>query len=124
MSTYRKSPRYPLEITTAELNLGFRHIALVAELTDPSLVQAVGLELDSWEVIVKVDNGYQVLRHGWTWMPHNVRPRPSEISKPRWLLVSTTCLSVDEALELSRSIPIINGPVEVTDGAEIIRIEQ
>ena len=122
MPTYRTSRRFPLEITAPESDVGFRHIALVAELDDPTLVQVVGLEIDSWEVIVKVDSGYQVLRYGWTWMPRNVRPRPSELSKPKWMLVGGTVGSIEAAMNTSHAMPVIEGPVEVTDGAEVIRI--
>jgi hypothetical protein len=120
MTTYRKSPRFPLEIIDHELDAGFRHIALVAELDDPTLVQVVGFVVDSWEVIVKVSSGYQVLRYGWTWIPRNVRPRPSEMSRPRWMMVGNTVGSIDDAMSLSHSLPIIDGPVEVIEGAKII----
>ncbi len=84
--------------------------------------QVVGLEIEPWEVIVKMDNGYQLLRYGWTWMPPNVRPRPSELSKPKWKLVEMPTDTFQSAELYSKGVPIINGPVEVTDGAEIMRI--
>lgn len=125
MPTYRTSPRHPLEITEDESRMRFSHLVMLLdgpELMGREMIQVVGLEVEPWEVIVKVDNGYQLMRYGWTWVHRDVRPRPSDLSKPKWMLAASTVGSIQAAMSASHSLPIIDGPVEVTDGAKIIRI--
>lgn len=83
--------------------------------------QVAGKELDAYEVVVRAGAGYQLLRYGWLWMPPNIRPRPSEISKPKWHLVDSTFLDHEEAERYAAETPIIGGPVEISKDAEIRR---
>ena len=121
MKDIQTHDHYPLEITDFESAQGFQHLTMVVSPdSSPDKFRLVGLVLDSFEVIVKVKYGYQVLRYGWHWVG-NVTPKLNKTSHAKWILAGNTVLTVELARKLANDLPIINGPVEVTDGAEIIQ---
>ena len=124
MTTSRPSTFFHDTLATDETAAGFEHLALLLDdaTGDGTVwIRVVGKELDDYEVIVKAGHGYQLLRFGWPWIPANVSPRPSELSKPKWQLVGDTQPSIAGAEALASSNPIIGGPIEVSKGAEIRR---
>jgi hypothetical protein len=83
--------------------------------------EVVGKELDAYEVILKVEHGYQLHRFGWLWAPPDLQPRPEDLRGPEWQLVNNTQPTFTACEAIAAELPIIGGPVKVSEGAEIRR---